>query len=289
MMFDCHNGCTAGGHDLPLWMPCTANVETAAIGFTYANEHWPRDLMLDACLSWIVPNVQSDLALATIFAALPDLVWLEHLEWLWVHNWCAIAASLWRPFLGRLTGLQTLVVSGSPPAGLFWALVRDLESTQVPTTAEGEAGTTDSGGCALLPAMQTIKIINVHCGEGNWLSQIRHSNPAGLPINSYFDLDNTRFLEPLICYLELCPAPLASLVMKDCFGYTSSEVKLLRRLVGSVLWDGLGMMESVYRGNGDEVGALTINHALIARQKGYEELNMSDEERWQDYAELFWE
>jgi hypothetical protein len=77
--------------------------------------------------------------------------------------------------------------------------------------------------------------------------------------------------------------------MEECFGYTGSEVKLLRRLVGSVLWDGWGMMEGVYRANGDEVGALTIDHTLIARQKGYEELNMSDEERWHEHAEYLWE
>jgi hypothetical protein len=49
------------------------------------------------------------------------------------------------------------------------------------------------------------------------------------------------------------------------------------------------MMEGVYRANGDEVGALTIDHTLIARQKGYEELNMSDEERWHEHAEYLWE
>ncbi|KAJ7936098.1 hypothetical protein B0H13DRAFT_1853792 [Mycena leptocephala] len=270
------NGCTADGKDLFLWTPCAANVQTASIAFTYANERWPRDVPLDACLSWIVPNVHSDLALATIFAALPEFTWLGHLEWLCVHNWCTIPAALWRPFLDRLLGLQTLAANGFPPAGLFWALVRDLESTHGPASGEGEAGT-GTGGCALLPAMQTIKILSVDCGEGNWLPQLRHSNPAGLPTNSYFDLDNTRFLELLICYLELRPTPLASLVMDECFGYTGSEVKLLRRLVGSVLWDGWGMMEGVYRANGDEVGALTINHTLIARQKGYEELNSKAE------------
>jgi hypothetical protein len=177
------NGCTAGGKDLFLWTPSTANVQTASIAFIYANERWLRDMPLDACLSWIVPNVHSDLALATIFAALPEFTWLGHLEWLCVHNWCTIPAALWRPFLDRLLGLQTLAANGFPPAGLFWALVRDLESTHGPASGEGEAGT-GTGGCALLPAMQTIKILSVDCGEGNWLPQLRHSNPAGLPTNS---------------------------------------------------------------------------------------------------------
>ncbi|KAJ7478733.1 hypothetical protein B0H11DRAFT_2028485 [Mycena galericulata] len=289
MMIDLHNGCTAGGNDLLLWTPSAANVQTASIALTYANERWPRDVALDACLSWIVPNVHGDLVLATIFAALPEFAWLEHLEWLGASNLCTIPAALWRPFLDRLAGLQTLNVNRSPPAGLFWALVRDLESKHVPASGEGETGTGSGDGCALLPVMQTIKIIGVHCSEGNWLPQLRNSNPAGLPTNSYFDLDNTRFLELLICYLELRPAPLASLVIEDCFGYTGSEVKLLRRVVGRVLWDGWGMMEGVYRANGDEVGALTINHTLIARQKGYEELNVSDEERWREDAMFLWE
>jgi hypothetical protein len=155
-------------------------------------------------------------------------------------------------------------------------------------SVEGEAET-GSGGCALLPAIQRISLTSVHCGEGNWLPQVRYSSPARYPANSYFDLDNTRFLDLLSCYLELRPAPLARLRMDECYGYTGSEVKLLRRLVESVHWDGLGMMEGVYSANGDEVGALTINHTLMARQKGYEELNTSPDERWRDDAEFLWE
>ncbi|KAJ6592369.1 hypothetical protein B0H19DRAFT_1010076 [Mycena capillaripes] len=289
MMIARDNGCPAGGNDLLLSRPFSANMQTASIAFTYANERWPRDVTLDACLSWIVPNAHGDLALATIFAALPEFAWLEHLEWLSVQNWCTTPAALWGPFLARLAGLQTLAANGSPPAGLFWALVRDLESTHVPVNASGDGEIEAGTGSGLLPALQTIKILSVHCDEGNWLPQLRYTNPTGLPTNSYFDLDNTRFLELLICYLELRPAPLAKLVMGECVGYTGAEVKLLRRLVGSVVWDGWGMMEGVYRGNGDEVGALTISHTLIARQKGYEELNMSEEERWREDAEFLWE
>jgi hypothetical protein len=130
------------------------------------------------------------------------------------------------------------------------------------------------------PPIRRIKHI------GNWLPQLQPSNSAWFPTNSYFDLDNTRFLELLICYLELRTTPLARLVIRGCFGYTGEEVKLLRRLVGSVLWDGRGMIEGVYRANGDYVGALTVNHTLIARQKGYEELNLSEEDRWHEDAML---
>ncbi|KAJ6542233.1 hypothetical protein DFH09DRAFT_1392937 [Mycena vulgaris] len=295
MMIDSDDGCTAGGNNHLLWTPSATNVQTLSIAFTYANDRLPRDVALDACLSWIVPNVHIELAFATIFAALPEFAWLEHLEWLSFHHCCTIPAALWRPFLARLAGLQTLAASGSPPAGLFWALVRDLESTHVPASGGGEAETeteteTGSGGCALLPAMQSIKITCVNCSAGNWLPQVRQNTSAGeLPTNSYFDLDNTRFLELLICYLELRSAPLARLVMNECFEYTGAEVKLLRRLVESVRWDGVGMVEGVYRANGDDVGALTINHTLIARQKGYQELNMTDEERWREYTQFLYE
>ncbi|KAJ7238213.1 hypothetical protein C8J57DRAFT_1246634 [Mycena rebaudengoi] len=214
-------------------------------------------------------------------------------------NWCAakLWASLWNPYQvipfaegygdegeivqiwkGHISGLIGYIKILRITPSLFWALVHHLESTHVPASGEGEAGTGGGSG-ALLPAMQTIRMINLNCGAGNWLPQLQPSNPAGLLTNSYFDLDNTRFLELLICYLELRAAPLARLVIRECFGYTGAEVKLLRRLVGSVLWDGWGMIEGVYQTNGDHVGALTINHTLISRQKGYEELNLSEEDR----------
>ncbi|KAJ7260797.1 hypothetical protein C8J57DRAFT_1636967 [Mycena rebaudengoi] len=198
------------------------------------------DVAIDVCLSWIVPTLRSDLALATIFVALPEFAWLEHIEYLWLRDWCTIPAALWQLFLGRLAGLQTL---DRLPAR------RPFLGARAPP---------------------------------------RDSSPATLP-GSYFDLDNTRFLELLICYLELRAAPLARLVMRECFGYTGAEVKLLRRLVGSVLWDGWGMDEGVYQANGDYVGALTINHTLIARQKGYEELNLSEADRWHEDSTLYLE
>ncbi|KAJ7231123.1 hypothetical protein C8J57DRAFT_1730289 [Mycena rebaudengoi] len=289
MMMDHGDGCNAGGNDLLMLTPFAEHSQSASISFTYANSGpWPRDVAIDVCLSWIVPSLRSDLALATIFAALPEFAWLEHIEYLWLRDWCTIPAALWRPFLGRLSGLQTLAASGSPPAGLFWALVRYLESTHVPASGEGKGGTGGGSG-TLLPAMQTVRMLDLNCGAGNWLPQLQPSNPAGLPTNSYFDLDNTRFLELLICYLELRTTPLERLVIRGCFGYTGAEVKLLRRLVGSVLWDGRGMIEGVYRPNGDYVGALTINHTLIARQGGYEELNLSEEDRWHEDAMLYLE
>ena len=49
------------------------------------------------------------------------------------------------------------------------------------------------------------------------------------------------------------------------------------------------MIEGVYRADGDNVGTLIINHMLIARQKGYEELNLSEEERWHEDAALYLE
>ncbi|KAJ7239122.1 hypothetical protein C8J57DRAFT_1373065 [Mycena rebaudengoi] len=289
MMMDHGDGSSAGGNDLFLLTPSAAYSQSASISFIYANfGPWPGDVAIDVCLSWIVPTLRSDLALATIFVALPEFAWLEHIEYLWLRDWCTIPAALWQLFFGRLAGLQTLAAIGSPPAGLFWALVRHLESTSVPTSGEGEVATGGGSG-TLLPAMHTIRMLNLNCGAGNWLPQLQPSNPAGLPTNSYFDLDNTRFLELLICYLELRTAPLARLVMRECFGYTGAEVKLLRRLVGSVLWDGWGMDDGVYQANGDYVGALTINHTLIARQKGYEELNLSEADRWHEDSALYLE
>ncbi|KAJ7245667.1 hypothetical protein B0H12DRAFT_1235778 [Mycena haematopus] len=112
------------------------------------------------------------------------------------------------------------------------------------------------------------------CG---WIARQRHGQS---PVNSYVDLDGARFLELLVCYLELRPIQLQTLRLLRCFNYTIAEVKLLRRLVGELLWDAVGALGTTYGDNGDQFGAMTINHDLLSSRPGYEESNLTEEERW---------
>ncbi|KAJ7612260.1 hypothetical protein FB45DRAFT_1037181 [Roridomyces roridus] len=276
MLVERANRYSAGGNDYLLWdTPLPDSVITASIALMYQNTYLPRDTPLDICLSWIV-KVPNDDGLAKIFAALTSFVWVERLEYVGIRDWCTVPAELWRPFIARLKNVQVVGMEGIPPAGFLWALVRDLEAGSTP----------------FLPALQKFKLLSMNCSTGSWLPlQLTSTDPtrAVLPRNSIYDLDDTRFLDLLVCYLELRPTALPRLELFQCSGYTGSEVKLLRRLVADVWWDGCGMMGGGYKSNGDEAGGLTIHHELISRQRGYEELLGRTERSWVMDGYYIWE
>ncbi|KAJ7101324.1 hypothetical protein B0H15DRAFT_927158 [Mycena belliarum] len=228
----------------------------AAFGLVYDDVRDHRVLYADICFTWMFTLSDSDFA--EVFAAVSGLSWLDGIRWFLLANWNTIPQSSWAPLLLRLVSLQSLVVSGRPSSGLFWDLVQRLE---------------DDPSDGFLPALSEIELSTVDCSAGGWLTR----RPG---INAYFDLDGARFLEVLICYLELRTPKLGSLRVNRCFNYTGAEVKLLRRLVDVVEWDGAGWLTPTYLPNGDKFGAVTINHNLLSSRPGYEEQNLSGEERW---------
>ncbi|KAJ6517413.1 hypothetical protein C8R47DRAFT_1087229 [Mycena vitilis] len=237
----------------------------AVVGFAYANaRELCDDLLLDISFSWRIPLVDSELS--TILATVSDLPLVDKIQWLLLIDWNTSPPGAWRALLQRLSQLQTLVISHSPPSGLIWDLISDLETV-------GE----DAGFC---PALTDLGVHSLDCSAGGWLAR-RNDTPQSFPyVNSYVDLDGARFLEVLICYLELRRTPLPKLKITRCFNYTAVEIKLLRRLVGEVQWDGVSNVGPSYGANGDEFGALTINHNLLSSRCGYEALNLSEDERW---------
>ncbi|KAJ7676215.1 hypothetical protein B0H17DRAFT_1140074 [Mycena rosella] len=234
-------------------------------GFVYEDTRHRRAVSPDICFVWQMPL--SDSELAEIFAAISEIAVLGGIQWFLLADWNIIPHGSWSALLKRLVGLQSLVVCGRPASGLFWDLIKHLEG-------EGADGT-------LVPDLTEIELSHVDCSAGGWLMR----RPR---VNACFDLDGARFLEVLVYYLELRTTRLAKLKVNQCSNYTGAEIKLLRRLVADVEWDGAGLIPPSYYPNGDEFGALTIDHNLLSRRPGYEELNLSDDERWcrQNWAHL---
>ncbi|KAJ7616083.1 hypothetical protein FB45DRAFT_1035237 [Roridomyces roridus] len=242
---------------------------TASIAFAYNNSRYPREKTLDGLL-------------AKILGAVFELEWLEAIECLVVHNWTTSPAAQWRPLLSRLTGLQTLDVRYSPPAGLFWALVQDVQEEK--PHEEEEHGSAEA------------VFTRVNLSAGSWLPYPMHATtPTALSMThySYVDLDNARLIELVVCYLESRLTSgigrLPRLTIDGCCGYTGAEVKFLRRLVDTVVWDGWGMYDGTYNDQRDAFGALTIHHTSLAGQRGYEELNVSEEERRDAFEGFLWQ
>ncbi|KAJ7723498.1 hypothetical protein DFH07DRAFT_855757 [Mycena maculata] len=226
-------------------------------GFTYNDV---RDLGVatrDICFCWRTPLTDSDLA--EIFVAISEIPLLDTVECFLLVDWNTSPQGSWPALLRRLVRLQTLVISGLPASGLLWDLVHELEGS--------------AGDPPFLPDLTEIEVNCVDCSAGGWVTRRPH-------VNSYIDLDGARFLEVLICYLERRRAKLPKLKVSKCHNYSGAEIKLLRRLVKEVEWDGVGMTLPTYVPNGDEFGALTINHNVLSTRASYQELNLSDEERW---------
>ncbi|KAJ7769464.1 hypothetical protein B0H16DRAFT_256245 [Mycena metata] len=234
--------------------------QDAQLGFAYADARNLNAPFLDINFFWGVGLVDSQLA--KILAAVSKVSCIDTVQWLLLRNWDISPQGSWRALLQRLCRLRTLIIVATPASGLIWDLAKQLES---PTAISGPT---------FCPELTEIQIDGVICSTGGWMPQTRDVN-----CNSYVDLDGARFIEVLIHYLELRPAKLSTLKITGCCNYSVAEIKLLRLLVTQVFWDGTGMCEATYVPNGDAFSAMTISHHLLDSRPGYDEVNLTDEQR----------
>ncbi|KAJ7177192.1 hypothetical protein C8R46DRAFT_1078337 [Mycena filopes] len=256
--------------------------QTAHIGFSYLDVRDLNAASVDVSFSWVTESLL-DSDLAKIFAALSDVPCIDTIQWLSANHWNVTPQGSWKVLLRRLVGLQTLVIAGHPASGLVWDLVKQFES---PTGGQLQV----EPSTQFCPELRRIEVIGVDCCAGSWIPPLRTPREATVITNSYLDEDNARFLEVLVCYLEL-RAPtgkLATLKLSSCSNYSVTEVKLLRLLVTQVVWDGTGMVEATYSPNGDEFSARTIKHHLLDRRPSYEEVNLTEDERRKQENWTWW-
>ncbi|KAG6829914.1 hypothetical protein H0H92_002937 [Tricholoma furcatifolium] len=134
----------------------------------------------------------------------------------------------WPQLLKPLPMLRVLEIAGYYPSGLLWALLLNARSH-----SHLEYDDTDS---LLLPALEDVYLHKVDCSSGGLMA-----SPSG--INSYCDLDDSRFLEVLLAYLEdrqRCSLPIRSLSISHCLNVFVKVLSDVTACVSHLLWDHRG-------------------------------------------------
>ncbi|KAJ6628536.1 hypothetical protein B0H10DRAFT_1990299 [Mycena sp. CBHHK59/15] len=224
-----------------------------------------QDALQSAAFQWNIQFVWncrvSDPELLGIVDAVSEIRLLNMLESLLIYKCNVVPQGSWLNLLRRLDCVQTLTVGSCPASGMFWDLLKHEEDPHK--------------NPPLLPMLRTIALISVDCSLGGWMPR-----GNGAPGNSYCDLDSARFFELLVCYLEMRITKLPELKLLACIGFSVAEIKLLRRLVDEVQWDGCGSIGASYPSHADPYFGLTINHQLLNSRPGYAEFDLTSDSEW---------
>ncbi|KAG6919108.1 hypothetical protein DXG01_008910 [Tephrocybe rancida] len=165
-------------------------------------------------------------ALAAVWDALP----LMNVCSLTLQNLDIITQKSWPRLLYSLPMLRVLEIIGHYPNGLLWALLMNARSH---SHLEH-----DDMSTMLLPALEDVYLHDVDCFAGGLMA-----SPSG-PIHSHHDLDDSRFLEVTLAYLEdrqRCSLPLRSLSISHCRNVAMNMLNDLRGCVSHLLWDHRGV------------------------------------------------
>jgi hypothetical protein len=164
-------------------------------------------------------------ALTLLWEALP----LAQLHTLTLRSADVITHKSWPKMLSPLTSLRVIDIGGHPPSGLFWALLLNAR-----TYSRLEHDDIDG---ILLPNLRDIYLHNIDCFSGGFMV-----SPTG-HVNSHGDLDDSRFLDVLLTYLEdrdRCALVLRSLSISRCNRVSTDVVRNLKGCVSHVMWDSQG-------------------------------------------------
>ncbi|KAH9474818.1 hypothetical protein JR316_0013284 [Psilocybe cubensis] len=167
-------------------------------------------------------------ALSAIWRALP----LTHIHTLALQDVDIITQKTWSPFLRTLPSLRVLDITGRAPSGLVWALLLNARSHGQGLKGDGDAQR------LLVPRLADLYLQNVDCSSGGYMVAAR------APVNSHFDLDDSRFLDVLVACLNkrrkfgLC---LRSLSIGRCSHVLRSTVIAARKTVAYLTFDCLNV------------------------------------------------
>jgi len=157
----------------------------------------------------------------------------------------------WSQVLHMLPCIQVLDIQGSPPSGLAWALLLNAslheQAFKIP-----EDGGYDKRLFA--PRLQDIYLHWVDCSAGGYMTS------SAAAVNSYYDLDDSRFLDVLNASLgerRRLGLYLRSLSLDNCEFVMRESVERARRVVLHLISD---FRNSVKAGEADE--------ACLARYRG---------------------
>ena len=222
-----------------------ADCVEAAIDLTF--EPCERDTTLD------------DLLITSLTSTLKALP-LAQIHTLAVRDIDFVTQRSWSQLLREIPFLRVLDITGRAPSGLAWALLlnsRLHNSMLIPEDSNW-------GPRLFVPRLNDIYLHRVDCSSGGYM--ISHT----ASVNSYFDLDDSRFLDVLnasICERRQLGLSLRSLSLDRCEYVMSKSIDNSRRLVSHLICD---IQKLVKDGDVDDFwsaryrGRWNIDHLKIA-------------------------
>jgi hypothetical protein len=133
-------------------------------------------------------NSDDDLMIAALTATWKGLA-LSRVHTLALQNLDIVTQKTWVEYLRALPLLRILDITGRPPSGLVWALLMNAKY-QLP-----DVNTCQGAHRLLVPKLNDIYLHKVDCSSGGFMVA-----PTA-PVNSYLDLDDSRFLDVLVVSL----------------------------------------------------------------------------------------
>jgi hypothetical protein len=187
------------------------------------------DSILDLIIGPDSYTANDEVAIATL-TAIWDALPLTHVHTLTLQSVDIITQKSWPRLLSGLHSLRVIDIAGNAPSGLVWALLLNARSH-----SHLEHDDTDS---ILLPRLDDLYLNSIDCFAGGLMvSQLA-------PINSHSDLDDSRFLDVLLAYLEdrhRCGFGIRSLCLSRCMRVSTETMEELRGCVSHLLWDNRGL------------------------------------------------
>jgi hypothetical protein len=185
-------------------------------------------------------NFDDDLMIAALTATWKGLA-LSRVHTLALQNLDIVTQKTWMEYLRTLPSLRILDITGRPPSGLVWALLLNAKY-QLPDidAYQGTHCLLD----VLVPKLNDIYLHKVDCSSGGFMVA-----PTA-PVNSYLDLDDSRFLDVLVVSLttrRFFGLSLRSLSISRCEYVLHQAVENARKAVCHVVCDhrNNGKLESV--------------------------------------------
>lgn len=172
-------------------------------------------------------NSNDDLMIAALTAIWKGLA-LSRVHTLALQNLDIVTQKTWMEYLRTLPSLCILDITGRPPSGLVWALLLNAKY-QLPDIDAYHAAHR-----LLVPKLNDIYLHKVDCSIGGFMVA-----PTA-PVNSYLDLDDSRFLDVLVVSLtarRLFGLTLRSLSISRCEYVLHQSVEDARKAVCHLVCD----------------------------------------------------
>lgn len=134
-------------------------------------------------------NSDDDLMITALTATWKGLA-LSRVQTLALQNLDIVTQKTWLEYLRTLPSLRILDITGRPPSGLVWALLLNAKYQLLPDI-DAYQGTHR----LLVPKLKDIYLHKVDCSSGGFMVA------RTAPVNSYVDLDDSRFLDVLVVSL----------------------------------------------------------------------------------------